>query len=121
MQEVLPESPYKALALAIADAASEGFLAPEGGLDLEACEAQFEPELVPLLRDVVVDESMLDQETPASEMLVHLVGRYVAKDLEAREKELKRQMQEPDADLQSLLQERQRLLERKRASVSASS
>ncbi len=121
MQEVLPDSPYKRLALAIADAAAEGWLATEGGIDLGACEAQFEPELVPLLRDVVVDDSMLDQETPASEMLVHLVGRYVAKDLEAREKELKRQMQEPDADLQSLLQERQQLLERKRASVSASS
>ena len=62
-------------------------------------------------------KAVLDAETPASEVLVQLVGRYVAKDLEAREKELKRRMQEPDADLQALLQERQRLLERKRAAV----
>ena len=121
MQEVLPEGPYKNLAMSIADAAAQGWVVAEGGLDLGLCEAHFDSDLVPLLRDVVVDESILDQDAPASEILVDLVGRYVAKDLEARERELRRQMQEPEADLQSLLQERQRLLERKRASVGVAS
>jgi len=121
MDEVLPESPYKRLVLALADAAAEGLVEREGSIDVKACEDRLDAELVGLLHDVIVDESLLDQETPPSEVLVHLVGRYVAKDLEAREKELKRRMQEPEADLQALLRERQRLLERKRASVGVGS
>jgi len=117
INEVLPGSPYKRLVMSLADAAAEGLVEREGGIDVHACESRLDAELVGLLHDVLVDESLLDQETPPSEVLVHLVGRYVAKDLEAREKELKRRMQEPEADLQALLRERQQLLERKRAAV----
>lgn len=66
---------------------------------------------------MLVDDRLPDTDAPASEVLVHLLGRYVAKDLEAREKELLRRMQEPDADHTALLRERQRLLERKRAAA----
>jgi hypothetical protein len=70
-----------------------------------------------MFHEVMVDESLLDSETPASEVLVHLLARYLAKDLEAKEKELKRRMQDPGEDPMALLQERQALLERKRSAA----
>jgi len=117
MHEVLPEGPWKHLVLGIADAAAEGLVDREGGLDVNACEERLGEELHALLRGVVTDDALPDTDAPAAEVLVHLLGRYVAKDLESREKELKRRMQEPDADHQALLRERQRLLERKRAAA----
>lgn len=115
MHEVLPDGPLKKLIFALIDAAAEGQVDADGGIDVAACADRLEGELSALLHEVVVDDSLLDGETPPADVLVQVLGRYVAKDLEAREKELKRRMQEPEADLQALLQERQRLLERKRA------
>jgi DNA primase len=117
MHEVLPAGPHKDLILAVADAAADGLVDHEGALDVNACAERLAPESMALLRDVLFDDRLSDPDVPASEVLVHLLGRYVAKDLEAREKELKRRMQEPDADHAALLRERQKLLERKRAAA----
>ena len=117
MQEVLPESPCKDLIIALVDAASDDLVDAEGRIDVNACEARLSPELLDLLRTVVVNEDLLDTEVPASEVLVQVLGRYVTKDLEAKQRDLMRRLQEPGADLNALLRERDRLQERRRSAT----
>ncbi len=115
MGEVLPESPWKKLIFALLDAAAGGCLDAEGAVDATAMANVLSPELLPFFHEVVVDESLLSGDTPASEVLVQLLARYLAKDIEAREKNLKRRMMDPDEDPVRLLEERQALLERRRS------
>ena len=117
MQEVLPESPYKDLIVALVDAASDDLVDAQGRIDVNACAERLSPELHALLRDVVVNDDLLDSEVPASEVLVHVLGRYVTKDLEAKQRDLMRRLQEPGADLNALLRERDLLQERKRSAT----
>jgi hypothetical protein len=117
MQEVLPESPYKDLIVALVDASAEDLVDAQGRIDVNACAEHLSPELLDLLRDVVVNDDLLDTEVPASEVLVQVLGRYVTKDLEAKQRDLMRRLQEPGADLPALLRERDRLQERRRSST----
>jgi DNA primase len=117
MQEVLPAGPWKALVFALIEAGQDGCLDETGAIDLNAMEGRLPPGDLSLLHEMAVDESLLESETPASEMLAHLIARYLAKSLEAKEKELRRRMQDPTEDPQMLLRERQALLDRRRAAV----
>ncbi len=117
MQEVLPDSPYKDLIIALVDAASEDLVDTHGRIDVNACAERLSPELHALLRDVVVNDDLLESDVPASEVLVHVLGRYVIKDLEAKQRDLMRRLQEPGADLNALLRERDLLQERKRSAT----
>jgi DNA primase len=117
MQEVLPAGPWKGLVFALIEAGQDGCLDETGAIDLNGMEGRLPPGELSLLHEMAVDESLLESETPASEMLAHLIARYLAKTLEAKEKEIRRRMQDPTEDPQVLLRERQALLDRRRAAV----
>lgn len=117
MREILPDGVWKDLLFALLDAAEQGCLTDDGAVDLSAMESRLEPEKLVLLREVVVDDSLLESDTPVVEMLGHLLDRYAAKHLAAQEMELRRRMQDPQEDPLALLRERQALLEQKRAAA----
>jgi len=115
MRDVLPEGRWKDLAFKLVEAGREGCLATDGGIDPSALAERLDADQRALLHDILVDDALLDSEMPVERILEQLLGRYQAKELEAKEKALTRRMQDPDADLQTLLREKQALLERKRA------
>jgi DNA primase len=116
MQEVLPDSPYKNLIVALVDAASDNLVDADGRIDVNACADRLSPELHTLLRDVGVKDDLLGSDEPAK-VLTQVVGRYVNKDLEAKQRDLMRRLQEPGADHKALLRERDLLQERKRSAT----
>ncbi len=115
MREVLPEGSWKDLAFKLIEAAAEGCVDANGAIDPTAAGERLDAADRALLHDIIVDDALLDSEIPVQQVFEHLLGRYQVKDLEAKEKELTRRMQDPEADLQTLLREKQALLERKRA------
>ena len=115
LQEALPEGPWKRLIFALIEAAAEGCLDERGAVDVPALEPTLEPEAAVRLREVSVDDSLLDGEASVAGMLEDLVERFEARHREEQEREIRRRMQDPREDALSLLRERQELLERKRA------
>jgi DNA primase len=115
MHDVLPEGSWKDLAFKLIEAAEAGCVDAEGAIDANRAGERLDAADRALLHDITVDDALLDSEIPAEEVFEHLLSRYQVKDLEAKEKELTRRMQDPEADLQTLLREKQSLLERKRA------
>ena len=115
INDVLPEGPWKALILEIVDAGSAGILDGQGALNFEAMESRLSSEQLGMLREVMVDESVLSADTAPEVVFSQLLDRYRIKDLEIREQELKRRLAEPDSNHVQLLAERQELIERRKA------
>ncbi len=117
MREILPDGIWKDLVFHLIDAANEGYLAEDGSVDISLMQTRLGPEELVALREVTVDESLLENGAPLLQMLGDLLGRYAAKHLDAQEMELKRRMQDPQEDPLALLRQRQALLERRRAAA----
>lgn len=115
INRVLPEGTWKALILELVDAVSAGILDERGFIDFDALEHRLSSEQMGMIREVMVEESVMSTETPAETVFTQLLDRYQMKDLEVREQELKRRLSEPDADHVQLLTERQELIERRKA------
>jgi len=113
--EVLPESALKRLIFAFVDAGAEGHVDGEGRVDLSAIEGNLPPELAALAYQVIVDEDLYPQKTPAAEVLTQIVRRFVLKNLDAEQKMIKRRLNDPDEDQGRALEELQALLVRRRA------
>ena len=115
MKRVLPDGPWKVLILELVEAGLAGVLDEMGAIDFDAMEQRLSDEQRGLFREVVLEDSVLSSDTPAETVLGQLIDRYRAKDLEAREKELKRRLAEPGADHTQLLADRQKLIEHRKA------
>ena len=115
LNRVLPDGPWKALIVEIIDAGSAGILDGQGALNFEAMEPRLSSDQLGMLREVMVDESVLSADTAPEIVFTQLLDRYRIKDLEIREQELKRRLGEPDSDHVQLLAERQELIERRKA------
>ena len=115
INRVLPDGPWKALIIEIIDAGSAGVLDERGALDFELMEGRLSSEQGSMLRELMVEETLLSSEASSETVLTQLLDRYRIKDLEIREQELKRRLAEPDSDHVQLLAERQELIERRKA------
>ena len=115
INRVLPDGPWKALIIEIIDAGSAGVLDERGALDFELMEGRLSSEQGSMLRELMVEETLLSSEASSETVLTQLLDRYRIKDLEIREQELKRRLAEPDSDHVHLLAERQELIERRKA------
>ena len=112
---MLPDGPWKALIIEIIDAGSSGIVDERGALDFDRMEDRLTSEQMGMLREVMVEESVLSTDTSPETVFIQLLDRYRIKDLEMREQELKRRLAEPDSDHVKLLAERQELIERRKA------
>jgi len=117
MHEVLPECAWKDMVFLLVDAAADGCVDAEGAIDHLAIQDRLDADSMKLLSELMVDDSMLDSEMPAGDVLVQLVVRYEAKRLAERQKELTRRTTDPEEDARRILEEKQALLDRKRAAA----
>jgi len=112
---LLPEDPWKTVALQLIDAALEGCLGEDGAVDYFALADRLDQAALSRLRQISVGEELVDNDTPALKMFDDVMRWFGERGLDARERDLQRRMQEPGADQLALLRERQRLLEERRA------
>lgn len=115
LDKLVPDGSWKAIVLHLADAALEGRLDGTGRIDLFGIEERLDEEASGRLRSVALEEALGDGDHAPERVLEDVLRRFEAKRLELLERDLKRRMNEPDADPMALLRERQRLVEERRA------
>jgi DNA primase len=116
-QEVLPAGAWKSIILQIIQGAEDGLLVEGGerGVDSFAIESQLDEEARLRLREIAVDDALLDSERPAEQVLNDVIGWFGMRKLTAREQDLKRRLSDPGEDHEALLAERHSLLLERRA------
>ena len=120
LNEILPAGAWKAIILQLVSAADEGLLlqgdqAGAGGVDAFAVEERLDEDSRGRLREIAVDDTPLDEERSAEQVLDDLVGWFERRRLDARQRELNRRMRDPNADQDALLAEKQAMLQERRA------
>ncbi|HPG26237.1 MAG: DNA primase [Spirochaetaceae bacterium] len=114
LQDILPEGAWKAIVLLLVEAAADGLVGP-GGVDAFAIESRLDEETTRRLREISIDDTPIDSERTADQVLDDLIGWFEGRRLAARERELKRRMRDPGEDHEALLAERHALLLERRA------
>jgi DNA primase len=117
MHEVLPECAWKDMIFALVDAAADGCVDARGAIDHLSIQDRLDAEAMKRLSELMVDDSMAETETPAGDVLMQLVARFEGKRLTERQRELTRRATDPEEDARGILEEKQALLERKRAAA----
>lgn len=120
LNEILPAGAWKAIILQLVEAADEGLVlagdgAAGGGVDAFAVEERLDDDSRGRLREIAVDDTPLDEERSAEQVLDDLVGWFERRRLDARQRELNRRMRDPNADQDALLAEKQAMLQERRA------
>jgi DNA primase len=125
LHEILPVGAWKSIILQIIESAGEGLLITgregEGGVDSFAVESQLDEEARLRLREIVIDDTPIDGERTADQVLDDLIGWFDLRRITAREQDLKRRLRDPDADHTALLTERHALLLERRAHLGVGS
>ncbi len=80
-----------------------------------AIESRLDEETTRRLREISIDDTPIDSERTADQVLDDLIGWFEGRRLAARERELKRRMRDPGEDHEALLAERHALLLERRA------
>ena len=109
LHDVLPAGAWKSIILQIIEAAADG------RVDALEFESLLDEEARLRLREIAMDETPLDGDRSADQVFDDLIGWFDLRKLAAREKDLKRRLSDPGADLAALLEERDALLLEKRA------
>ncbi len=121
INDVLPAGAWKSIILQLVEAAGEGLLLDgdpsggQGGVDAFAVAERLDEDSRGRLREIAVDDTPLDEERSAGQVLDDLVGWFERRRLDARQRELNRRMRDPNADQDALLAEKQTLLQERRA------
>jgi hypothetical protein len=125
LHEILPVGAWKSIILQIIESAGEGSLITggegEGGVDSFAVESQLDEEARLRLREIAIDDTPIDGERSAAQVLDDLIGWFDLRRIAAREQDLKRRLRDPDADHTALLAERHALLLERRAHLGVGS
>ncbi|MBW2426032.1 MAG: DNA primase [Deltaproteobacteria bacterium] len=123
LQEILPEGSWKSIILQIIEAAADGSLRTAGGgeVDPMVVEARLDEDAQHRLREIAIDDTPVDSERTADQVLEDLIGWFEARRLAARERELKQRLRDPSQDHEALLAERDALLLERRARMRAES
>jgi DNA primase len=116
LQEILPGGAWKSIILQIVEAAAEGLLleGDQRGVDPFAIESRLDEEARLRLREIAIDDTPMDSERSAEQVLADLVTWFEKRALDVRRRELNQRMRDPNADGDALLAEKQaQLLERR--------
>ena len=121
--EILPEGSWKAIILQIIEAAAEGLLVAggESGVDPFAIEPRLDEDSVSRLREIAVDDTPIDTERSADQILDEVIGWFEKHRRAAREQEINRRLRDPNEDHGALLAERDSLLLERRARIDRNS
>lgn len=124
LQEILPGGGWKSIIVQILEAANEGLVltGPAGeprGVDPFAVETRLDEEAALRLREIVIDDTPLDAERSAEQVLDDVVAWFERRRLDVRQRELNRRMRDPNADQDALLAEKQAQLQERRARMRA--
>jgi hypothetical protein len=84
-------------------------------------EARLDEDAQHRLREIAIDDTPVDSERTADQVLEDLIGWFEARRLAARERELKQRLRDPSQDHEALLAERDALLLERRARMRAES
>jgi len=123
LQEILPVGAWKSIILQLVEAASEGLLISggDGGVDSFAVETRLDEESKRRLREIAIDETPIDGERTADQVLDDLIGWFDLRRIAALKQDLKRRMRDPDADHAALLAEGDALTRERRAHLGVGS
>jgi len=117
IEDVLPLGAWKSIIRAILDAAQQGELAATlgGGVDPFAVESRLDEDARGRLREIAVDDTPIDSERSAEQVIADLIGWFEERRLAAREQELTRQLRISDEGYEDLLAKKDAALRERRA------
>jgi len=117
IEEVVPLGAWKSIIRAILESAEHGELAAagDGGVDPFAVEARLDVESRARLREIAVDDTPIDAERSAEQVLEDLIGWFAERRLAAREQELTRRLRISDEDYEDVLARKDAALRERRA------
>ncbi|MEZ4332035.1 MAG: DNA primase [Myxococcota bacterium] len=115
--DIVPLGAWKSIIHAIVDAGQHGALAAAegGGVDPFAVEARLEDEARRRLREIAVDDTPLDVERSAEQVLADLIAWFEARRRAARDQELTRQLRISEEGYEDLLAKKDAVLRERRA------
>ena len=117
IEEILPLGAWKAIIREIIEAGQQGELAatPGGGVDPFVVETRLDHDARGRLREIAVDDTPVDTERPAEQVLGDLIGWFEQRRHAARGHELTRQLRISDDDYEDLLAKKDAALRERRA------
>ncbi|MEZ4280450.1 MAG: DNA primase [Myxococcota bacterium] len=122
IEELLPLGAWKSIIRAIIDEAQQGEppATAAGGVDAFAVEARLDREAQGRLREIAVDDTPIDAERPAEQVLADLMDWFERRQLAARNQELTRQLRVSDEDYEDLLAQKDAAIRERRARLAGS-
>lgn len=122
IEELLPLGAWKSIIRAIIDEAQQGEppATAAGGVDAFAVEARLDRETQGRLREIAVDDTPIDAERPAEQVLADLIDWFERRQLAARNQELTRQLRVSDEDYEDLLAKKDAAIRERRARLAGS-
>lgn len=117
IEDLVPVSAWKTIIHAILDVGQHGELAAAegGGVDPFAIESRLDEEARRRLREIAVDDTPLDLERSAEQVLADLIAWFEARRQAARDLELTRQLRMSDDGYEDLLAQKDAVLRARRA------
>lgn len=117
IEDIVPLGAWKPIIHAIVDAGQHGELAAAegGGVDPFAVESRLDDEARKRLREIAVDDTPLDVERPADQVLADLIAWFEARRRAARDQELTRQLRISEEGYEDLLAKKDAVLRERRA------
>lgn len=117
MHEILPAGSWKAIIDEIVEAAAETPSSVEdpSGIDPFAIESRLDEDARLRLREIAVDDSPIDSQRPASQVLDDLIRWFDDRRRAARAQDLSQRLRDRPEDHESLLAQKQALLLERRA------
>ncbi len=119
--QVLPLGAWQSIIREIIEAGQQGELsaAAGGGVDAFVVEARLDAEARARLREIAVDDTPIDAERSAEQVLADLIGWFEERRHAAREQELTRQLRISDEGYEDLLAKKDAALRERRARLGA--
>jgi hypothetical protein len=109
LEALLPAGSWKAVICALLDAGESGGSDPSGAIDLFALEERLDEDARARLREVAVDEELFTSANGLDPAFDALIARLEKRHVDARQRELTREMADPEADFDAILREKERL------------
>jgi DNA primase len=109
LEALLPAGSWKAVICALLDAGESGESDPSGAVDLFALEERLDEDARARLREVAVDEELFTSANGLDPAFDALIARLEKRHVDARQRELTREMADPEADFEAILREKERL------------
>ena len=122
MESLLPEGQWRRLIAQLAAAADAGCVDESGAFDMLALEGHLEGEMVVRMREVAIDDAFLEGHSSPVRIRDDLIRWFAKRQRSNEGKNVTRQMGSAESDaLRTLLAEKQRQLEERRAALAAES